>query len=75
MKYILSRLLVIAAFTALFVKLAYIERGYFSIGLEYFLAIISVAGYYGLQTIKKNPHKGCNPVDSPILRHIKDFNQ
>ena len=74
MKYIFTRLLLIAAFTALFVKLAYIERGYFAIGLEYFLAIISVAGYYGLQTIKKNLHKGCSPVDSPILRHIKEFN-
>jgi len=74
MKYILSRLLVIAAFTALFVKLAYIERGYFAIGLEYFLAIIFTAGYYGIQTIKKNLHKGCNPVDSPVLRHIKELN-
>jgi len=74
MKYILSRLLLIAAFTALFVKLAYIERGYFAIGLEYFLAIIFTAGYYGTQAIKKNLHKSGNSVDSPIVRHIKSFN-
>ncbi|QIB68592.1 hypothetical protein Ami103574_04320 [Aminipila butyrica] len=41
--------------------LAYLERGYLAIGAEYLFWFIPILHS---QEKKKNPHKGCNPVDS-----------